>query len=312
MKHDEYVDVSVVLPVFNEREHLEEELTRLRAVLDAAPFTWEVVAVDDGSTDGSDRVLAECDWIRLVTFRRNQGVGTARRIGSLVSRGRAIVWTDADLSYPNDEIPRLVKLLEDADQVIGARRKERGTMRVLRWSAKRVARGLAGYLVNQKIPDLNSGLRAFRREALLPYLPLLPKGFSCVSTATLAFIADGRPVRFEAVDYHPRAGLSKFHPIHDAYLFLLQIIGISMYHNPLRAFVPLAVTMFTLAFAKLGFDFAVHPWRVATNTILIFSAAFQVAVLGLVADLVVRTRSWPRAVGPTLPVVREPTAPPNQ
>ncbi len=128
--------------------------------------------------------------LRVLPFRRNGGSGTARRIGTQQARGEIVVWTDADMTYENERIPELVRMLRDDasyDQVVGARTTEEGTHKWARVPAKWLIRKIAEWLTNQRIPDLNSGLRAFRRDVSLPYLRLLPAGFSCVTTITIAF-----------------------------------------------------------------------------------------------------------------------------
>jgi glycosyltransferase involved in cell wall biosynthesis len=118
-------DVSVVLPCYNERDHVEQEIKRIRAALDAAGMTYELICVDDGSTDGTREVLQKIPGVRLILFPRNQGSGTARRIGTQEATGRVVVWTDADMTYPNDLIPELIRELDDNyDQVVGARKSE--------------------------------------------------------------------------------------------------------------------------------------------------------------------------------------------
>jgi glycosyltransferase involved in cell wall biosynthesis len=101
-------DVTVVLPCYNERDHVELEIKRIRAALEAAGMTYELLCIDDGSTDGTREVLQAVDGIRTVLLPRNQGSGTARRIGTQQARGRVVVWTDADMTYPNELIPELV------------------------------------------------------------------------------------------------------------------------------------------------------------------------------------------------------------
>jgi glycosyltransferase involved in cell wall biosynthesis len=158
-------EVSVVLPCFNERDHVELEVKRIRAALEAAGLAYELICVDDGSTDGTREVLHAIPGIRSILLPRNQGSGTARRIGTQQARGGVVVWTDADMTYPNERIPELVRQLDDTyDQVVGARRSEAGTYKLLRVPAKWAIRKLAAYLTNTPIPDLNSGLRVFKRQ----------------------------------------------------------------------------------------------------------------------------------------------------
>jgi len=282
-------DVTVVLPCYNERDHVELEIKRIRAALEAAGMTYELLCIDDGSTDGTREVLQAVDGIRTVLLPRNQGSGTARRIGTQQARGRVVVWTDADMTYPNELIPELVAQLDDTyDQVVGARRTEAGTYKLARVPAKWAIRKLASFLTDTDIPDLNSGLRAFKRSVAQPYLRLLPAGFSCVTTITLAFLSNGHQVKYVPIDYFKRAGRSKFHPFTDAYNYLIQVLRMVMYFNPLRVLMPVALTLLAATFAKAGIDLAVHDLRVTGSTVLVGLAAFNIMAIALLADLVVR------------------------
>jgi polyisoprenyl-phosphate glycosyltransferase len=121
-----------------------------------------------------------------------------------------------------------------------------------------------------------------------PYLRLLPAGFSCVTTITLAFLSNGHPVKYVPVDYARRAGRSKFHPLKDAYNYLLQVLRMVMYFNPLRVLMPVALTLLAATFVKATVDLVVHHWHVAGSTILVGLAAFNIMAIALLADLVVR------------------------
>lgn len=156
------IAVSVVLPVYNEQAHLQKEIDRISAAMRQSEFSYEIIVVDDGSTDGSSERLRTIGGIRLVQYAQNRGSGFARRAGSAVARGDVVVWTDVDMTYPNDRIPELVRSLEGDDQIVGASTSEQGTVRLLRVPAKLTIRKFAEYLVSQDIPDLNSGMRAFR------------------------------------------------------------------------------------------------------------------------------------------------------
>ena len=282
-------DVTVVLPCYNERDHVELEVKRIRAALEAAGMSYELICVDDGSTDGTGEVLQGMAGVRTVLLARNQGSGTARRIGTQQARGRVVVWTDADMTYPNERIPELVAGLDDSyDQVVGARRTEAGTLKFFRVPAKWAIRKLAAYLTNTDIPDLNSGLRVFKRRVAEPYLRLLPPGFSCVTTITLAFLCNGHQVKYVPIDYFKRAGRSKFHPLTDAYNYIIQVLRMVMYFNPLRVLMPVALTLLAATFVKAGVDLVVHDLRVTGSTVLVGLAAFNIMAIALLADLVVR------------------------
>lgn len=293
-------EVSIVLPVFNEAGHLTDEVERIRRAMDASGYDYEILVVDDGSTDGSLEIARDLDDIRLIALTVNRGSGAARKIGTEVASGEIVVWTDVDMSYPNGEIPRLVKELRGYDQVVGARTSEAGTHRLARVPAKWFIRTLAQYLARTRIPDLNSGFRAFRRSVATQYLHLLPDGFSHVTTITMAFLTNGYSVKYVDIEYAARAGHSKFHWYDDTKRYLQQVTRMIMMWNPLRVLGPLALALLAIGTAKMIFDIIDKNFRLGTNTLLVFLAAMAVFVVALLADLVVQVT---RPRHETLPAV---------
>ena len=289
--------VTIVLPCFNEQGHVAMEVERICAAMDTSGYPYELLAFDDASTDGTlarlQEVAPQYPMMRIVHFDRNGGSGTVRRIGTQQARGEIVVWTDADMTYPNERIPELVQTLEKdqlLDQVVGARTSEQGTHKMFRVLAKWFIRKLAEMLTNSSIPDLNSGLRAFRRRVALPYLRLLPPGFSCVTTITLAFLCNQHDVRYVPIEYAKRSGTSKFKFFKDAYRYILQVLRMVMYFNPLKVLMPVALFLLGLGVAKGIFDMVVHPLLFAVNTVLIFVSGLIIASMALLADLIVRSR----------------------
>jgi glycosyltransferase involved in cell wall biosynthesis len=293
------VDVSIVLPVFNEQGHLDEELNRIRKGMDHSSYVYEIIVVDDGSTDGSGDRLREVEGIRLLQFATNRGSGSARRYGTQAARGRIVVWTDVDMTYPNDTIPELVDELEGVDQVVGARTSEAGTVKLFRRPAKWLIRKLASYLTGVRIPDLNSGFRAFRRDVALPYLHLLPRGFSCVTTLTMSFLSNGYSVKYVPIEYAERAGESKFHWWKDTKRYLLQVVRLTLMWEPMRVFGPPAAIIGVIGVAKLVYDLVDKDFRVATNTVVILGVAFALGLIGMIADLMVQLNKRPQDVMPS-------------
>jgi glycosyltransferase involved in cell wall biosynthesis len=289
--------VTIVLPCFNEQDHVLDELERIEAAMLESGYSYELLVIDDKSTDSTLEVLREAvplyPAMRLMPFRRNGGSGTARRIGTTEARGQIVVWTDADMTYPNERIPEFVRYLDDnpdVDQVVGARLTEEGTHKWARVPAKWVIRKIASSLTSTPIPDLNSGLRAFRRDVSLPYLRLLPPGFSCVTTITMAFLSNQHAVEYLPIGYAKRSGVSKFHPFRDAYRYILQVLRMVMYFNPLKVLMPFALWIMGLGVVKLVVDLIRYDLHVTTSTLLLLFVGFQIAVLGLIGDLVVRSR----------------------
>jgi hypothetical protein len=204
------------------------------------------------------------------------------------------------MTYPNEQIPDLVAALDGYDQVVGARTSEQGTIKVLRGPAKWLIRKLASYLARTEIPDLNSGFRAFRRDVADQFLYLLPRGFSCVTTITMAFLSNGYAVHYIPIEYAPRAGRSKFHWLHDTQRYLLQVIRMVLMHEPIRFFGPFAALLTAVGAGKLLYDIIKYDFRVTTNTIVLLGLAFAMAGVGLIADLMVQLNKKRHDVMPAL------------
>jgi polyisoprenyl-phosphate glycosyltransferase len=286
------LDATVVLPVFNEEGHLLEEVDRIDAGLRNSPYSYEILIIDDGSTDGTGEILDGLEGrpgIRIIRLGVNRGSGYARKVGTRAARGEVVVWTDADMTYPNDRMADLVDELGGYEQVVGARTSEQGTHRWARVPAKWFIRRLAMYLTQTDIPDLNSGFRAFRRDVALPYLHLLPTGFSCVTTITMAFLANGHPVKYVPIDYEQRAGESKFHWRRDTGRYLLQVVRMIMTFNPLRVFLPIGGLLLLAAFGKTVYDVIDKDFRISSNAVILTIVSLQIVATGLIADLVART-----------------------
>ena len=138
--------------------------------MDASEYSYEIIVVDDGSADNSAEVASQIEGIRFIQFLQNRGSGSARKAGTQAARGRVTVWTDVDMTYPNDTIPQLVKELEGYDQVVGARTSEEGTHKALRVPAKWFIRRLAQFLAEHQDPrpQLRFPRVPHRRRAAVP------------------------------------------------------------------------------------------------------------------------------------------------
>lgn len=278
--------VSVVLPVYNERAALRESVLELQAAMQRTGHPFEVLLVDDCSADGCLETVRDLD-VRMIRHRRREGGGVARMTGLRFAKGEVIVQSDADATYPADELPAMLAELEHADMVIGARRHESAVdfhlLRVfMKWLLKRVAE----FLTSQKIPDLNTGMRLYRKDLALHYAHLYPVGHSIMSTMTLAFLFDRHRVVFHPIDYRKRKGKSSFHPIRDTYNYFLTILRAVTLFDPLRIFVPLS---FLCALAAVPF-FVRDVYRLGLGPLTVTLAVGSLLLLcmGLLADSLTR------------------------
>ena len=228
---DREIPVSVVVPAYDEEEAIGGVLDEVIGAMEPLRVSYEVIVVDDGSTDGTRAESERRPGVRVISHHHNRGTGAARTTGVRAARGQYIVMIDADGTYPASAIPSMLDALDECDMIIGARKGESGSLRWLRSAAKSFIKALASHLTQTRIPDLNSGLRAMKREAVLEFLPILPTTHSWVSTITMAFLSSGYNVRWIPIAYRERIGRSTFHPIADTYNYLALVVRAIMYFN---------------------------------------------------------------------------------
>ncbi|MEM9379281.1 MAG: glycosyltransferase family 2 protein [Planctomycetota bacterium] len=283
--------VTVVVPAFDEEGGIGGVVERLARLDLGRPL--ELVVVDDGSRDDTGRVLEQLrsshDGLTVLRHPRNLGYGAALKTGIRAAAHPVIVITDADGTYPEDRIVDLLARVDDgAEMAVGARTGEDVHIPWQRRPAKAALRWIASYLAGQPIPDLNSGLRAIRRDLCLRYESIFPDGFSFTTTITLASLTNGHRVDYVSIDYAPRSGSSKIRPIRDTLGFLALIVRTVVYFNPLKVFYPLGGILALLFLASLFYDlFLVETGaNLGDKTVLLFVAFFQTLSLGLVADLI--------------------------
>ena len=301
--------ISVIIPMYNEEEAIGDDLDTIIQTMRGSDVPWEIIVVDDGSTDASAEIVRQREGVRLIQHPYNRGTGAARTTGLQHARGDVIVMTDGDGTYPNQDIPRLLAHIgepsvlghrtgpygtvpEDQgyDMVIGARKMETGSLKWLRSPTKLFIRLLASYMTGVKIPDLNSGLRAFKKGAAERFLDILPTTHSWVGTQTVAFLSEGYAVKFIPIDYYKRKGSrSSFHPITDTYNYLSLVVRTIMYFNPLKVFLPVALALIVVGAIKLVRDVIYYrSFYVPGVTLMLILTAIQVGAIGLLADLIVK------------------------
>jgi len=230
--------ISVVIPAFNEEASVGIQVKAVRRVLQTHRIEHEILVVDDGSEDKTAEKAIEAQS-RVLRHPINRGYGAAIKTGMLAAKYDTIVITDADGTYPADEIPNLVAKLDTADMVVGARTGTEVHIPIMRRPAKSFLGWLAARIAGQPILDLNSGLRAFRRECVKQYFSILSNRFSFTTTVTLALLADDYLVVYHPINYYQRIGRSKISPRHFMD-FTILVLRMAMLFQPLKIFAPLA------------------------------------------------------------------------
>ncbi len=281
-----HLDVTVLLPCFNEEEALPYVVRDIRSAMEGTKYSYEIMIVDDKSTDQSVPIATNLGC-RVLKRPMRKGSGASRRTGILAAYGDIIVMLDCDGTYTAADIPKILEYFPEFDQVNGARTSEKGTLVWMRAPAKWFIRKLAGFLAGYPIPDLNTGLKAFKRDLMLKYLWTIPDGFSCVSSMTLAFLCNGHAVKYIPSVYHRRIGKSKFHPVKDTYLYLITVCRLITYFNPIRIFFPMALLFIIGGIAKSLYDFFYVVHRLQLSDIIFILGGIMIGFQGLLADLIV-------------------------
>jgi glycosyltransferase involved in cell wall biosynthesis len=291
--------VTIIVPAFDEEEAVAGQVRAIRQTLAEREVPHEVLVVDDGSVDRTaEEALAA--GARVLRHQENRGYGAALKAAIPAARYDTCVIIDADGTYPAREIPALLAELETADMVVGARSPSSAHIPWARRPGKWLLTKLAERIAGQAIADLNSGLRAFRRECVIQYFPILPDRFSFTTTVTLAYLADDYRVVYHPIDYYRRAGTSKIRPRH--FLdFVILVLRMAMLFQPLKIFAPLALGAGVLGLAKVAFDIgglfartSTRGWvllfepTLSTSAILLLLLGIQLLLVGMVADGVLR------------------------
>ncbi|MBI4064527.1 MAG: glycosyltransferase family 2 protein [Elusimicrobia bacterium] len=275
--------VSVVLPAYNEESNIAREIETIRKAMETTDHAYEILIIDDGSTDRTAQI-AEAMGVRVVRHGKNRGGGLARNTGILEARGNVIVASDADGTYPHEEIPKMLSFFPEYDMVIGARVGQVVEEPWYRRLPKDLIRRMASRLSRMEIPDLNSGFRAFKKDAARNYFSLFPPGHSWAGTITLAFLVNGHPVAFLPINYYKRkGGHSTFLPLADTYSYILLVIRTIMYFNPLGILLPLGLGLFTFGGVKVVYDW-LRTQYIGGLDVFIMVTSINIIILGFIAD----------------------------
>ena len=275
--------VSVIIPAFNEELAVGSVIEELRELFYHHGIRADIIVVDDGSKDHTARV-AQAAGARVLQHRNNRGYGASLKTGITAAKYDTILITDADGTYPSEYIPELLAELEHADMVVGARIGRKVNIPWVRRPAKWALNKLANYVTSSHIPDLNSGMRAFRRNLVMQYFHILPDQFSFTTTITLAMLCDKYAISYLPIDYRPRKGRSKIVPW-DAGSFAILILRTAMLFRPLRVFIPLVLLCLVYGFTKMSVDLMRDP-NISASALLALMSALLILLIGMLGDAI--------------------------
>ena len=278
--------ITLVIPALNESEAIATTVTRATRVLQEAGLTpSEIVVIDDGSIDGTGN-LARKAGARVITHPHNIGYGRSLKDGIQAARYDIVAISDADGTYPLEDIPRMVEAYgKGFDMVVGARSGEHYRESPLKTPLRAILRRIVEFTTTRKVPDINSGLRVFSRGTIMRYFPHLCDTFSFTTSMTLAYMMTGQFVLYIPITYHKRVGETKVHLFKDSLLTLQYIIEMATYYNPLRIFMLASMMSGALAFISIIFGVVLQVQSLFWLGVGSLLMAVLILALGLLAVL---------------------------
>ena len=277
------IKYSMVIPVRNEEEVIDEVINDVKKALNTLESSYEIIVIDNASTDKTVDIVKKHSDVRLIQHESDKGYGGSIKEGVRVAKSDNIITIDGDGTYPANDIPKLVSYIGQYDLVSGARVGKDVSISLIRKFGKFWHHRLINFLAGERVPDMNSGLRVFKKDVFMRYYHLYPSTFSISTTFLLACLHNDHPVKFVDINYFPRKGKSKIKIFRDGLNFILLILRSITYFNPLKIFIPVCFLFFMSAL--LTFIIGLYLGEVPDITVLLLGiTSVLIGLFGLIAD----------------------------
>lgn len=275
-----YADVSIVLPAKNEADGLAILLPKLLEITDGA----EIIVVDDGSADRTVEVCRDNN-IKVISHPYSLGNGASIKTGARNATRKIIVFMDSDGQHRPEDLPGLIKKLEEGYKMVVGARTMTSQASLQRGVANYFYNKLASFMTGYEIKDLTSGFRAVEAQYFKRFLYLLPNGFSYPTTITMAFFRSGLPVTYMPIINNPREGKSHLNIISDGIRFLVIILKIGALFSPMRLFLPVSVTVFITGLSYYLYTYFTIG-RFTNMSALLLLSSLIIFLMGILSELV--------------------------
>ena len=272
---------TIVMPVYNEEETLVQALTNLQNFLNEHEYVYELLCVDDKSTDNSGKLLDDFQGITVVHHRKNRGYGGALKTGIKQARYDTIVIMDSDGQHRAEDLPKLLEAYEGKEFMVIGQRKVYHT-KANRILGKIILHKLANFIFKEDILDINSGFRVFSKETASKYLHLCSERFSFTTSITLSYIADNLYIKYVPIKVKKRGGGVSRVNFKTGFRTILKILELGMIFKPLRVILPVSFVFAILG--TLSFIRDIITVNLTSTTIFLYSNAIILFVSALLAD----------------------------
>ena len=277
---------SIVIPTYNEEKAIKKVLVELSNYLQNKSFQTEIIVINDGSTDQTKKILNNIGNIKSIDHPYNKGYGASLKTGVKNAQYDWVLLYDGDGQHRPEYIEELIKHSNDYDMIVGARQGYQGPL--IRQPGKKLLTWTANYLVQKKIPDLNSGFRLIKKDLFLEFLHILPNSFSLSTTITLAFFKEALNIKYIPIKINRRdkkKGKSSV-TIKDGFEALMLILRTIILFSPLRIFLPVSFFFLSLAFVIFLIDSFLYSKQpdISETTVLLFISSLFFFFFGLLTD----------------------------
>lgn len=277
--------ISIIIPAYNEEKSIKQTIDNIKKVLKDNKLDKgsEIIIVNDGSSDNTLNILKKCDVV-VINNPTNMGYGYSIKRGIMAAKNNTIVIIDADLTYPFDMLPQMLKVKNEGyDLVVGARKGKNYRQNILKNILRKILKVFVQFVTNKDIKDINSGFRIFDKSLIIKYMPRLCNTFSFTTSQTLAYLMNNHFVTYVDIDYSKRIGKTKVKLFRDSLICIKYILEAGVYYNPLKIF--LLLSSICIIFSLIGFIFS-HYFNIHAGYILgIGGLLLSIAVfaIGLIA-----------------------------
>lgn len=279
--------ISILLPAYNEEGSVSKVIRDIKEVMDKTDYSYEIITVNDGSTDKSGKILDQIKDIMVIHHPYNKGYGTSLKTAIKNAKSNLIIMLDSDGTYLVNDILKLLAYKDSYDLVSGVRKGKDAKVPLFRRPAKFILSKLANFLVGMKIPDLNCGLRLIKKDNVMRFFNILPSRFSFTITHLLACLTNDYNVKFVPISYRRRKGKSTIHPLNDFIRFNTIIIRVVTYFKPFKFFFLISIFLLFASFLVFLYSFFILNKLMDITVVVLVLASLQVFLFGLIAEMIV-------------------------
>jgi glycosyltransferase involved in cell wall biosynthesis len=274
--------LTIVIPAFNEEAAIGATLEEL--LPETERLGWRVIVVNDGSVDRTPQILdAFGSRIQVIQHPYNCGYGASLKTGIRAAKSTFVAIYDSDGQHHPGDLQRLWQSAPSYDMVVGVR-DAASRQDILRIPGKWFLTRAANLIVGQRISDINSGLRMFRRDFILKILHLLPEGFSFTSTCTVAALKMGFFVGYVPITTRKRVGSSSVRQVRHGFMVLMLILRLVILFSPLRIFFPVSAFLAFTGVLYAAYVIFTVRLTLANGALLFILSALIIFFFGLLVD----------------------------